>query len=228
MQIWGSLYSFFCYFTIRELAHRFLRLSHVYVPGASCVMKCLIPGCHTVWHHPCLLETSWCLQNVHWILVCQSPKVKPETLELLFQVLMYRRGLMLVGFLSCCLVFSSFAYGYNLILHKYLQIIYCFFGKYIPQTLPLKTARSLADKTLPVLTKSHCPTKAVVTNFRHVGQFSSRPPLQCLLSHPQAWWVTCIFQSHTRVHLLTLPLQTLLRFYGMLQFFFMTVFPLWL
>lgn len=75
-----------------------------------------------------------------------------------------------------CLVSSDFVYGDSLILHRYLQIPCCLLRKYIPQSLPLKNASSLAPELLPVLNKSHCPFRAVATNCRHMGQFSSCPP----------------------------------------------------
>lgn len=74
-----------------------------------------------------------------------------------------------------CLI-SYFAYGGSLILHRYLQIICCILRKYIPQSLPLKNARSFAPKPLPVLNKLNCPFRVVATNCRHMGQFSSYPP----------------------------------------------------
>lgn len=145
----------------------------------SCIMKYPSPCHHTVWHHPCLMGTSWCLQNVHWIVVCQSLKIKPENPWVAFPTanIQMRCDVDSVGFLSrLSLVSSDFAYGDSLILHRYLQIPGCLLRKYIPQSLPLKNASSLAPVLLPVLNKSHCPFRAVAANCRHMGQFSSCPP----------------------------------------------------
>lgn len=79
IQIWKLLCSFFCCFAIRELISTKIVFKTVMcTPWASCIMKCPRPCCLTVWHQPCLMATSWCLQNAHWIVVCQSLKSKPE------------------------------------------------------------------------------------------------------------------------------------------------------
>lgn len=77
----------------------------------------------------------------------------------------------------------SFTPNHILILYKYLQIACCFLRKYIPDSRESAIEKCIRflPKILPVLLKSHCLARAVVTNVRH-REFPSQSPALCLLS----------------------------------------------